>query len=352
MRPARARIVYAAAVTRGPSLVVVGAMALSGCFRGDFLQNTCEQQGGCAGATGTSTAATTAPPTTGVGTSTGTGTGSGTDSGTSTSGDSDDTLSSGTTEAPPGLPVEGLAFRIKTISIVDPHIYYGPLGCLDVTGFVNTGLQKSIDDRESNVILVAKDYDPDAAIQQFQLYRDADCPAGQDHCLVIDTVVPVGFPSTNKDEGNCLGVDLLTINPANLNQLNLPVAPCVSSPTASVQLELTPDLSPITFYKAQFSAQYSPTDDAPDTLVNAIFYGFVPQSDAEQSIFNFMGMEINLWAVIRGSDHPEACQPPMGAVSDVDMIDLDDDPETPPIVGVYLYLNFTAERVDYFYPPP
>lgn len=345
---------YAAAVTRGPSLVVVGAAALTGCFRGDFLQNTCEQLGGCAGTTATSGDATTGPPTTGPDTSTSSGgeTDTGTGTGTGTSGDSDDTLTGSTTEALPGLPVEGLAFRINTIEIVDPHLYYSGLLCADVTGFVNTGLQKSIDDRDSNVILVIKDHQPGAMLQQFQLYRDADCPVGEDHCLVIDTVLPATFPSVNKFESNCLDVDILTVNPVNVNQLNIPVAPCVSSPSASVQLELSPELSPITFYKGKFSAQYSPNQDDPTGLVNAIFYGFVPQSDAEQIVFTFMGTDINFWSVIRGGDHPDSCALPEGAVSDVDMIDLDDDEATPPVVGAFLYLNFTAKRVKYYYPPP
>lgn len=341
---------YAAAVTRGSWLVVVGAAALTGCFHADFLQNTCEQLGSCAGASSSgSSGATTSPPTTGEATSTSTSSGSG--SGTSSGAD---TLESGTTGAPPGLPYPGIAFRISTIEIIDPKLYYKALQCLDVSGFVNTALQKSIDDRDSNVLLVARDYDPAAATQEFYLYRDADCPADKDYCLLIDTVLPVKFISGNKDEGNCLDVMLSTLNPANVDKLNLPIAPCVSSPNASVELELTPDLSPIKFYDGKFSAQYSPADVEPTALVNAILYGFVPQSDAELIVFNFMGSDVNFWSVIRGSGHPDSCPIPMdgapGSVPDVDMLDLDGDGPMPPVVGIFLYLNFSAERVDLYAP--
>lgn len=341
---------YAAAVTRVSSLAVVSAVALMGCFQADFLQNTCEERGGCPGATGSASSSsggptTTSLPTTGEGTSTSTGTSTGTGT---------ETGASSTTEAPPGLPFPGLAFRIKTIAIVDPDLYYKGLNCLNVSDFVNAALQKSIDERDSNVLLVARDYDPDAATQEFMLYRDADCPVGEDYCLLIDTVLPVKFISGNKDEGNCLDAMISTLNPDNVDQLNLPIAPCVSSPNASVELELTPDLSPIKFYDGKFSAQYSPDDADPTGLSNAILYGFVPQADAELIVFTFMGSGINFWSVIRGSGHPDACPIPMdmlpGSVPDVDMLDLDGAGPAAPVPGIFLYLNFSAELVDLYAP--
>ncbi len=323
---------------RGSSLLAVGAAALTGCFQGDFLRNTCEQQGGCTGVpSSSSSGATTGPPTTG--------------DGTSTSSSSDDTAASGTTEALPGVPFTGIAFRIDTIEIVDPHLYYKGLGCADATGFVNGALQKSIVNRDSNVLLVARNYDPNADFQEFLLYRDSTCPVGEDYCLLKGSVLPVTFNSGNKDEGNCLDVMISTVNPANVEQLNLPTAPCVSSPTASVELELSPELSPIKFYNGKFSAQYSPDDDDPSALVNAILYGFVPQSDAELITFTLMDTVINFWAVIRGSGHVDGCPMPMdGSLPDVDTVDLDGPEGNPPVNGIYLYLNFTAERVKLYAP--
>ena len=57
--------------------MIMGAAALTGCFQGDFLENTCEQQGGCtvgASTSGATTTTTTSPPTTSDGPSTSTST--------------------------------------------------------------------------------------------------------------------------------------------------------------------------------------------------------------------------------------------------------------------------------------
>lgn len=335
-------------VTRGLSLVVVCACALAGCFRGDFLDNTCEELALCggSGATGTSTGTGVVTPTSGADTATTTTTDTGSGSG--------DGSSSGTTAEPPGILLEGPAFRIGKLQIVDPHLYLKNLFCQDVTGYINTALTSSIQEHESNVLLVAKDYDPTAATQTFLLYRDADCPLGEDYCVLLPDVLPTTFVSGNKDVGNCLDVMVSTVNPVNINTLNIPNAPCVTSPTASVQLELTPDLSPITFYEGKFAAQYSPSDADPVELQNALLYGFIPKADAEMLTYTFMNMQINFWAVIRGSDHPDACPVPMdmapGSVPDVDTLDLDGAGPMPPSLGVYLYLNFSAKVVKFYAP--
>jgi len=332
----------------------VCALALGlggGCFRGDFLDDTCEQLGQCTAAASTSTgpATGTTPPTTGDDTSTSTST-STSSSGTGTG----DGSSSGTTGEPPGILFEGPAFRIDQLQIVDPHLYISKLFCQDVTAFVNTGLTSSVQEHDSNVLLVAKDYDPMAATQTFLLYRDADCPLGEDYCVLLKDVLPTSFVSGNKDAGNCLDVQVSTVNPTNINTINIPNAPCVTSPTASVQLELTSDLSPITFYQGKFAAQYAETQEDPTELRNAILYGFIPKADAEMITYTFMNMQINFWSVIRGSDHPDACPVPAdmmpGSVSDVDMLDLDADGPEPPTIGVFLYLNFSAKRVKFYAP--
>jgi hypothetical protein len=245
-------------------------------------------------------------------------------------------------------------FRINTIKIIDPSLYYSGFMCADATGFVNGALQKSIVDRDSNVLLAARDYDPTLEFQPFEMFRDADCPIDKNYCLTIDTVIPVKFLSGNRDDLNCLDVEQSTINPANLNSLNFPKSPCVSSPNAAVELELSPDLSPIKFYDGKFSAQYSPDDDDPNALISAILYGFIPRADAELIIYKFMGAEIKFWSVVRGTDDPASCALPMdgapGSVPDADMLDLDGDGPNPPVEGIYLYLNFTAERVDLYLP--
>jgi len=253
------------------------------------------------------------------------------------------------------VPYLGVAFRIITIAIVDPGLYYNtPGGCTPVTQIVNLALGRSIEEHESNVLLAAPEYDPTQPFQTFALYRDANCPINEKYCQTIDFEKPVTFNSGNRDDMNCLDVEKSTINPANFNSINFPKAPCVSSPNASVTLQLAPELSPIDFYDGKFSAQYDPSDEDPTGLINAIFYGFITRADAEKIIYTYLGAEIKFWSVVRGTSDPASCSLPMdgapGSVPDVDLLDLDGDGLDPPVEGIYLYLNFTAERVDLYLP--
>jgi hypothetical protein len=347
--------VYPAEVVRRAIAGVVLGAAAQACYSGGFLDDTCERlPAGCVGTTAVgsssggdqTTAVTTVTPTTGDATTTG----------LTTDATSSGSSGGNTTEAPPGVLFDGPAFRVDTLSIVDPHLYLKAFACSEVQSFINTGLTKSIDDRDTNLILLARNYDPAAATQEFYFYRDADCPPGEDYCLLIDAVPPTVFVSFNRDEANCLDVAIATVNPAHVNELNIPVAPCVVSPTASLPIQLSADLDPITFYLGQFAAQYDMADTDPVGLKNALLYGFIPKADANTINYNYEGVPINLWSVVRGGDHPDACPVPAdgmpGSVSDVDLIDLDPNDAEPAIEGVFLYLNFTAEKIDFYAPPP
>jgi len=275
------------------------AFGVGGCFSASFLEDTCERlPGGCGGgstSTGGSTAGSTSggevlPTTTG-----GTGSSSGGDS------------TSGSTGAPPGLLYPGPAFRITEMRIVDPHLYISFPLCLDGQEAVNTALADSLESHETNVILLAQGFDPDAATQTFWLYRGANCPVGESYCLLDDLISPTVFVSFNRDDQDCLDVDEATINPSNVDDLIVPKAPCVVSPKASLPIQLTPELSPLIFYQGQFAAQYETDDKDPTVLRDAVLFGFVPKSQAETLEYNYKGTKINMWSVIRGSDHPQAC---------------------------------------------
>lgn len=320
------------------------ALGLQGCFSAAFLEDTCERlPGGCGGG----------------GSSSGGGSG-GSTSGSSTSGGELPTTSgggsgessSGTTGGSPGILFPGPAFRIDAMGIVDPHLYVSKPLCFDGHDTVNMGLQMSLDAHETNLILLAKQYDPDAPTQEFWLYRAADCPLDRDYCLLDDLVEPTVFVSFNRDDAECFTYDAATINPANLPELKTPTFPCVESPKASLKIQLTPDLTPLTFYAGQFAAQYEPDDQAPTRLVDAVLSGFVPKTEAETLTYNYNEMDINLWSVIRGSDHPDACAVDMNHPNDVDYVDLDPMDMLPAEAGVYLYLNFTATKIDFYAPPP
>lgn len=329
-----------AAMVRGSVLVSLAAVALLGCFRGGFLDDTCEQlSGGCgAGMTSGGMSSGGVPTTGGVAsTSEGSGTGD---------------ASSGSTGESPGVKFDGPAFRIVAMKIIDPHIFIENPLCIDASAFINSGLTTSLMTKETNLILLARDFDPDAAQQEFWFYRAADCPVDEEYCLLDALVPPTIFISFNRDDENCLVVDTNTINKNSLPDLNLPSPPCVVSPKASLPLQLTPELSPITFYQGQFAAHYEPDDQDPTELRDAILFGFIPKSQAMMLEYNYNGSAINLWSVIRGSDAADACPVDMGHPSDVDLLDLDPNDAVPAEPGVFLYLNFTATKIDFYAPPP
>lgn len=332
-----------AAVVRGTVFAVSTALGLTGCFSASFLDDTCERlPGGCGGvSTGGSTS--------------GTGSTSGgelpTTSGT-TAEDSSGSSSSGTTGGSLGALLEGPVFRITEMRIVDPHLFVSFPLCFDGHGPVNTALEDSLKANETNIILQAKGFDPDAATQLFWLYRAASCPVGASYCQLDSLVDPTVFVSFNRDDEDCLSLDESTINPNSLDELIKPTFPCVVSPKASLPIQLTPELSPLTFFEGQFAARYEPSDQDPIELRDGVLFGFIPKTQAEKLVYNYNDMDINLWSVIRGSDHPQACAPDAEHPDDVDFLDLDPNDMLPAEAGVFVYLNFTATKIDFYAPPP
>ncbi len=353
-------ILYAGAVVWVRRLAWVGgvsaaAAVLAGCFRGQFLDDTCDRRPeGCDAATTTGT--TGAVPTTGM---------------TTTDSETDSDSTPVTTETTsdmgpdlPGIPVSGLPWRIDTVRIVDPPLYVNFGDCLPVKELVNAAIQEEVDTYGVNLFLVAPNYSATAPVQEFLFYREAICPepdANTDtdtdaeppperHCFVSQLDSPTAFNSANKDDGNCGAVDITTLNPATLGELNLPNSPCVLSPTASLTLTLTPDLSPLPFFLAQFAAQYIPDRSDPTGLTKGLLYGFIKRSDAENLVYNYLGIEVTMWQTIHGSDHPDACPIPDGGVSDVDWVDFGGNEGL--VEGVFMYFNFTASRVALYHEPP
>jgi hypothetical protein len=321
---------------------LVAAVALLGCFRGGFLDDPGVPRGGCDHRT------PGAAPTTGATTTPTTSTGDAS-SGTSTGEPPD------TTTGSPGLLFPGPAFRISALEIVDPPLFTR-LGdaCIDASSFVNGGLMASVETYDTNLILLAADYDPAQGTQNYQFYSSASCPPGEGYCVINPALAPTPFIAANKDEGSCGDVDATTINPTNLGFLHTPMAPCVVSPTASIMLKLSKDLPSIGFLLGKFAAEYRPDPEAPERLDNATLQGFITEADALNINYTFMNKPVNLWSVIRGSGHPEACPIPPdmdpGSVSDVDMVDVDGAGPGEPIRGVFLYMNFTAKKIDLYAP--
>ncbi len=304
-------------------------LALGACFRGEFLDNTCERLDLCgtsttSGSSTTSTSTTDAPTTTG---------------GSSSTGD-------GLVE----LPYLGL--RINSITLVDPNLYASFLDggiCTnvrkDLSGLVNAEIASG----ESNLVIAAVVYDPDAAQFNFVVYQNPTCDIAAGTCTIPPAEVPPPFPALNHDAGECIFVDTATMNPANIPELLIPTPPCFTTPAGSFSLKLGDNLGYIALTEFRMSASYDPDDQDPVGLTSGLIHGFIREEDAVDINYDLNGVNINLWSVIAGSGHPDECATKKGVASDVDMIDLtgpnggpDGVPETR---GVWLFLNFTAERV-------
>lgn len=321
---------YARRVVRGGIAVGVGALALTGCFRGDFLAQTCEQlPEGCAAAT--TGDASTGAPTTGA--------------------PSTGAAGSGITEAPPGIPLDGPVFRVSRLELIDPHLYFyiSDQLCTDVDDTLSAAIGQELDSLETNILLAAEAYAPTAALQTFTFYRDADCSEGSEGIsCVTDPLVPAApFKASNVDEGACVAdFDPLTLDDANLPLLSAPVAPCLKSPKIALDLSVVSGLPPIKLYLGQMLAQYSPDDVAPTRIEQGLLYGFITREDAQMLRYTVSGTEIPLWSVVRGGD-ANACTIPEGETSDVDAVVIDEGGD--PRIGVFMYFNFEADLVTAYF---
>lgn len=322
-------------------LAVVAAAHTSACFRGDFLENTCEKLDNCGGATtiASTTGETTAPTTSGPATTTATTTGD-------TGGGSSD--STGLTR----VELDAVAFRLNSLAIVDPDVYTHPIdnlqNCSNVRSTLSLLINTEFKVGNTNIVLMSLAYNGDDATTNYAMYQRPSCDVSAHECTLDPTETPMKLVAVNVDAGECEAIDTTVINPANVAELKTPVAPCLRTPQVSVPLKLSEGFE-VNFTLLELVAGYVPDDQDPAGLDSAVLLGFIREEDAESLYYKFGNEEIILWSVISGSDHPESCGTANMFHNDVDTLDLDNDgvPET---TGVWFYLNFTAERVKMYAP--
>jgi hypothetical protein len=326
-------------VNVGPWFVVgVVASATSACFRGDFLDNTCEQlPGGCPDTVVTDVSTTTAE---------------------STTAPLPDLPSCVPDPQEPALDPPaggelqpGPAFRVTKLQIVDPNFYY-PLGftCIEVTGTVGNALTDSLAKWETNLVFLAEKFAPDLETQSLFFLRDAVCDQNANYCSFGAGNAGYPFNVVNHDEGDCaVPVAPDSADPEDILILGRPTAPCFISPQASFEIALIPNAEPLRLYFARFAARYADDDCNPDRLVQGVMTGFIRREDAiaaEYFVDDF-NASINLWQVILGSD-ANTCELPTDKLSAVDAVYFPNqqDPKRPELsYGVFVYLNIEAERL-------
>lgn len=323
-------------------VLCVTATAPAACFRGDFLDNTCERlPGGCVDATtSSSSTATTDDPTTAPAADM---------AGTSACVPDPQTPA---IEPPAGATLEpGPAFRITKLQIVDPNFYY-PLGlnCFPVSGAVGSAVTDSLASWETNLVFLAQQFDPAADEQALFFVRDATCNQNANYCAY--GLGNGGYPMTviNDDDHGCdVEVIANTFDPEDIKNLGRPSPPCFRTPQASFEIALVPDTKPLRMWFAQFAAKYEPDDCNPEKLVQGVMTGFITREDALAAMYfiDDYNVTVNLWQVILGSD-ANTCEIPPNELSDVDAAFFPDPVNDGKYIleyGVYIYLNIEAERL-------
>ncbi|MCB9756106.1 MAG: hypothetical protein H6713_39795 [Myxococcales bacterium] len=286
----------------GRAGLALAVLALGSCFRGEFLNRTCEELGTC-------------------------------DAGTSDASESDSTATTTTTE---GIGDDVLAFRVNTIEIVDPDLYAAVPACDDITPIVNLGaLQPELDKGDINIAVLLPDYDPKAESGDIIIQR-VQCEVPDKMCY-RDGPAIYGFFGNNY-ASDCLEIPEAAIKPSNLAELNVPVAPCLLTLEGTVYLDIGTSIGQIQLRNGRVAATYDNPND-PQSLVNGVMRGFVTEQQARELVFEYGGTESTLWALVHGGESCLGVTPPYD--TEMEMIDGE------LTNGFWLYVNFTGERVDW-----
>jgi hypothetical protein len=232
------------------------------------------------------------------------------------------------------------AFRIVQLTLVDPHTYSGDsVECNDSTPTYNAIFAQNIDQFDTNTTLVLRPLDPKVDRDTLMDIVPAVCVPGvtivncTDKDVPAENIITAGF--NNIEGGTCLAPVAGSLNPLYMGGTNEPLhaprSPClVSAMIPSLNLNLAPTL-PLPLSNVQISAAYQ-LDGTSQKLVQGVIRGFLPSSVAMSPIGTLAGAPFTPWGLLAGGG---GCNLD---TSDIDTVTLPDD-------GVWIYFNFTAERV-------
>ena len=238
------------------------------------------------------------------------------------------------------------AFRITQLTLIDPHFYSGDgVQCIDSTLSYNTVWNDHITAFEINPVLVLSPLDPAVATATKLQVVPASCIAAGEaiNCTDVDTspadIVEVVF-NNSLQGGMCGGPVMGSLNPkydtADFEPLNIPESPCfLTSLIPTLKLPLGPTFR-LPLSNVQISAAYD-LEAEPQQLIEGLIVGFLPTEVGSSNMLGSLNdMPFVPWSVIAGA---LGCQPvPAEPIDDVDSAVVSHD-------GVWMYFNFTAERV-------
>lgn len=242
------------------------------------------------------------------------------------------------------------AFRITRLTLVDPHFYSGDaISCMDSTGMYNKSWNDALDDFDISPTIVISPLDPAIESSTKLQVLPARCIKAGDavNCSDADTlpadIVEVIF-SNSLQGGVCGGPIMGSLNPDyasdKYDPLSSPESPCfLSSLIPKLKLPLGTNFR-LPLSNVQISAAYSLeiTDDQPEQqLVEGLIVGFLPTDvGSDPNLGSLAGMPFTPWKVIAGAAGCQIAGQPI--IDDVDTAIVSHD-------GVWMYFNFTAERV-------
>jgi len=281
-----------------------------GCYSGGFFAKTCEQMGSCE-------SSSTSGPTTSTSSSTQTDTETDTDTG--------------------GSQRDG--YRIFEMSLLDPFLYTDQFGeCDEVHEIINeVVLPSELSKGTVNIVLQFPEFEPDTVQDQLMYIHRAMCDVPNFACHADGPF----FISFTQDfvEGSCRPLDLPGIQPERIPTLSDPMAPCFTTAQGSLYIQLFDGIDVIQLNDALLIGAYDNFSD-PQSINEGLIIGFITEDTARSVVLDYLGQELSLWTLILGGD---ACTPPEMPPLDVDIHEI----EGVPTNGVWLYLNFSAERVSW-----
>lgn len=234
------------------------------------------------------------------------------------------------------------AFRITKLTLIDPHTYSGDMVlCQDSTATYNQLFTENIDSFDINTTLVLHPLDPAKDSETTLDIVPANCVPGGSGSVVnctdkdVPTASIVSADFNNSEGGTCGNPVAGTLNPAyqaGAGELNAPKSPCfLSALIPSLNLKLAPTLG-LPLSNVQIYAAYDLSVPDKQKLTQGVLFGFLPSSVAMSSIGVINGAPFVPWSVLAGGD---GCK---NTIDDIDTVSLPRD-------GVWMYFNFTAERV-------
>jgi hypothetical protein len=242
------------------------------------------------------------------------------------------------------------AFRITSLTLIDPHFYTGDaIKCDDATSAYNQTWNDHLDAFEIHPTLVMSPLDPRVETATKLQIVPARCIAvGEDvNCDDVGVqpvdIVEVIF-NNSLQGGMCGGPVMGSTNPDyaidQFEPLSTPESPCfLSALIPGLKLPLGPSFR-LPLSNVQISAAYDLEVDEEDPLdkqrlIEGLIVGFLPTNVGKSVTLGTLGPgpgPFVPWNVIAGA---ASCKT---TIDDVDTAIVSHD-------GVWIYFNFTAERV-------